>query len=91
MLPILAQTNIQFAIVGQNLTNDIQCAATALNKDVMVRSGRNVRFEKLLIDGPCRVSGRGRASARRRIAPTGQWTAFIRKLVDALGLEPRTR
>jgi iron complex outermembrane receptor protein len=42
--PFKAYPNIQFAVVGQNLTNDIQRAATALNKDEVVMPGRNVRF-----------------------------------------------
>jgi iron complex outermembrane receptor protein len=42
--PFQAYPNIQFAVVGQNLTNDVQRAATALNKDEVVMPGRNVRF-----------------------------------------------
>jgi iron complex outermembrane receptor protein len=42
--PLRAYPNIQFAVVGQNLTNDVQRAATALNKDEVVMPGRNVRF-----------------------------------------------
>lgn len=42
--PFKSNPNIQFAVVGQNLTNDIQRAATALNKDAVVTPGRNVRF-----------------------------------------------
>ena len=42
--PFAAHPGIQLAIVGQNLTNDVQRAATALNKDDVVLPGRNVRF-----------------------------------------------
>lgn len=42
--PFSAYPGIELAIVGQNLTNDVQRAATALNKDVVVMPGRNVRF-----------------------------------------------
>jgi iron complex outermembrane receptor protein len=34
---------IEFAIVGQNLTNEIQRDAAALNKDLVVMPGRNIR------------------------------------------------
>ena len=42
--PFKAAPGIELAIVGQNLTNDVQRAATALNKDLVVLPGRNVRF-----------------------------------------------
>ncbi|WP_454883805.1 TonB-dependent receptor [Sphingomonas oryzagri] len=42
--PFRAYPNIQFAVVGQNLTNDVQRAATALNKDDVILPGRNIRF-----------------------------------------------
>lgn len=42
--PFKAHPGIEFAIVGQNLTDDVQRAATALNKDVVAMPGRNVRF-----------------------------------------------
>ena len=42
--PFSAYPGIELAVVGQNLTNDVQRAATALNKDVVVLPGRNVRF-----------------------------------------------
>ncbi|WP_367890722.1 TonB-dependent receptor plug domain-containing protein [Sphingomonas morindae] len=42
--PFKAYPGIQLAVVGQNLTNDVQRAATALNKDEVVLPGRNVRF-----------------------------------------------
>ncbi len=42
--PFAAHRGIEFAIVAQNLTNDVQRAATALNKDQVVMPGRNVRF-----------------------------------------------
>jgi len=42
--PFENNPNIEFAIVGQNLTNDVQRDAAALNKDEVVMPGRNVRF-----------------------------------------------
>ncbi len=42
--PFSDHQGIELAIVGQNLTNDVQRAATALNKDEVVMPGRNVRF-----------------------------------------------
>jgi len=42
--PFKDRRGIELAIVGQNLTNDVQRAATALNKDLVVMPGRNVRF-----------------------------------------------
>ena len=42
--PFASDRNIEFALVGQNLTNDIQRNASAFNKDEVVMPGRNVRF-----------------------------------------------
>lgn len=42
--PLKAYPGVEFSIVGQNLTNDVQRFATAFNKDVVVMLGRNVRF-----------------------------------------------
>jgi len=42
--PFADHPGVELAIVGQNLTNDVQRAATALNKDEVVLPGRNVRF-----------------------------------------------
>jgi iron complex outermembrane receptor protein len=42
--PFVAHPGVELAVVGQNLTNDVQRAATALNKDLVVLPGRNVRF-----------------------------------------------
>jgi iron complex outermembrane receptor protein len=42
--PFVAYPGIELAVVGQNLTNDVQRAATALNKDEVVLPGRNVRI-----------------------------------------------
>lgn len=42
--PFKAHPGIEFAIVGQNLTDDVQRNAASLNKDVVVMPGRNVRF-----------------------------------------------
>lgn len=42
--PFKAHPGIEFAIVGQNLTNAVQRDAAALNKDLVVAAGRNVRF-----------------------------------------------
>jgi iron complex outermembrane receptor protein len=42
--PFKQWQGIELAIVGQNLTNDVQRAATALNKDLVVLPGRNVRL-----------------------------------------------
>jgi iron complex outermembrane receptor protein len=42
--PFADHPGIEFAIVGQNLTNDVQRNAAALNKDEVVMPGRNVRF-----------------------------------------------
>jgi len=42
--PFRKQPGIEFAIVGQNLTNEVQRNAAALNKDWVVMPGRTVRF-----------------------------------------------
>jgi iron complex outermembrane receptor protein len=42
--PFDERPGIEFAVVGQNLTDDVQRNAAALNKDVVVMPGRNVRF-----------------------------------------------
>jgi iron complex outermembrane recepter protein len=42
--PLVAHPGVQLAIVGHNLTNDVQRNATALNKDEVVLPGRDVRF-----------------------------------------------
>lgn len=42
--PFRSHPGIELAIVGQNLTNDVQRDASALNKDQVVLPGRNVRF-----------------------------------------------
>ena len=42
--PFENNRNIEFALVGQNLTNDVQRDASAFNKDDVVMPGRNVRF-----------------------------------------------
>jgi iron complex outermembrane receptor protein len=42
--PFASHPGIQLAVVGQNLTNDVQRFATALNKDQVVMPGRNIRF-----------------------------------------------
>ena len=42
--PFHAHPGIELAVVGQNLTDDVQRAATSLNKDQVVMPGRNVRF-----------------------------------------------
>ncbi|NLS27226.1 Vitamin B12 transporter BtuB [Sphingomonas sp. S2M10] len=42
--PFKSQPGIEFAIVGQNLTDEVQRNAAALNKDLVVQPGRNVRF-----------------------------------------------
>jgi iron complex outermembrane receptor protein len=42
--PFKAYPGIEFAIVGQNLSDDVQRYATAFNKDLVVMPGRNVRF-----------------------------------------------
>jgi iron complex outermembrane recepter protein len=42
--PFKDHQGVEFAVVGQNLTNDVQRNASALNKDVVLMPGRNVRF-----------------------------------------------
>jgi iron complex outermembrane recepter protein len=42
--PFRAHPGIEFALVGQNLTNSVQRDAAALNKDVVVLPGRTVRL-----------------------------------------------
>ena len=42
--PFASDRNLEFALVGQNLTNDVQRNAAAFNKDEVVMPGRNVRF-----------------------------------------------
>ncbi len=40
--PFAAHPNVELALVGQNLTNDVQRLATALNKDEVVMPGRRL-------------------------------------------------
>jgi len=40
--PFTAHPNVELALVGQNLTNDVQRLATALNKDEVVMPGRRL-------------------------------------------------
>jgi len=42
--PFKAYPGIELGIVGQNLTDDVQRDAAALNKDLVVMPGRNIRF-----------------------------------------------
>lgn len=42
--PFRAHPGIEFALVGQNLTDSVQRNAAALNKDVVVMPGRTLRF-----------------------------------------------
>ena len=42
--PFKSRPGVELAVVGQNLTDDIQRDAAALNKDEVVMPGRNVRF-----------------------------------------------
>ena len=42
--PFAAHPGVEFSIVGQNLTDDVQRFATAFNKDLVVMPGRAVRF-----------------------------------------------
>jgi iron complex outermembrane receptor protein len=42
--PFSAHPGVEFSVVGQNLTNDVQRNAAALNKDEVEMPGRNVRF-----------------------------------------------
>lgn len=41
--PLKAYPGVELAVVGQNLTNDVQRDAAALNKDDVVMMGRNIR------------------------------------------------
>ncbi|MBY8828772.1 TonB-dependent receptor [Hephaestia mangrovi] len=41
--PFTAAPGIEFSVVGQNLTDDVQRDAAALNKDLVVMPGRSVR------------------------------------------------
>ncbi|HEX7855163.1 MAG TPA: TonB-dependent receptor [Sphingobium sp.] len=41
--PFTAYPGVELAVVGQNLTNDVQRLATSLNKDDVVMPGRSVR------------------------------------------------
>ena len=41
--PIAAYPGVQLAVVGQNLLNEVQRNAAALNKDLVVLPGRNIR------------------------------------------------
>ncbi|MGN6377111.1 MAG: TonB-dependent receptor [Sphingomonas sp.] len=42
--PFARQQGIAFSLVGQNLTDDVQRDAAALNRDLVVMPGRNIRF-----------------------------------------------
>jgi iron complex outermembrane receptor protein len=42
--PFANNRNVEFALVGQNLTNAVQRDASSFNKDDVVMPGRNVRF-----------------------------------------------
>lgn len=42
--PFKSQPGIEFAIIGQNLTDEVQRNAASLNKDLVIQPGRNVRF-----------------------------------------------
>ncbi|WP_333572752.1 TonB-dependent receptor [Sphingomonas sp.] len=42
--PFRSQPGIEFAIIGQNLTDEVQRNAASLNKDLVIQPGRNVRF-----------------------------------------------
>ena len=41
--PLAAYPGIELAVIGQNLTNDVQRNAAALNRDQVVLPGRNIR------------------------------------------------
>jgi iron complex outermembrane receptor protein len=41
--PFRAAPGIEFSVVGQNLTDDVQRDAAALNRDQVVMPGRSVR------------------------------------------------
>ncbi|MBI1366765.1 MAG: TonB-dependent receptor [Alphaproteobacteria bacterium] len=42
--PFIDKPGVEFAIIGHNLTNDVQRNAASFNKDVVVAPGRDVRF-----------------------------------------------
>lgn len=42
--PFKHYPGVELAIIGQNLTNDVQRLATSFNKDLVVMPGRSVRF-----------------------------------------------
>ncbi|MXO66199.1 TonB-dependent receptor [Altericroceibacterium endophyticum] len=42
--PFEQNQGVEFAVVGQNLTNDVQRDAAALNRSEVIMPGRNVRF-----------------------------------------------
>lgn len=42
--PFTRHPGVEFSVIGQNLTDDTQRLATALNKDLVVMPGRSVRF-----------------------------------------------
>jgi len=42
--PFESHRGIEFAVIGQNLTDAVQRDAAALNRDVVVSPGRNIRF-----------------------------------------------
>jgi iron complex outermembrane receptor protein len=42
--PFEDKPNLEFAVVGHNLTDTVQRNAVALNKDLVVQPGRDVRF-----------------------------------------------
>lgn len=42
--PFRSHPGVEFAVVGQNLTNDVQRNAAALNRDQVLQPGRNIRF-----------------------------------------------
>ncbi|KAJ8139005.1 hypothetical protein OY671_007784, partial [Metschnikowia pulcherrima] len=46
--PFKAHPGVEFSIVGQNSTNDVQRYATAFNKDSVVMPGRSVRLRGLV-------------------------------------------
>lgn len=42
--PFRRYPGVELAVIGQNLTNDVQRLATSFNKDLVVMPGRSVRF-----------------------------------------------
>jgi iron complex outermembrane receptor protein len=42
--PFKQYPGVELAVIGQNLTNDVQRLATSFNKDLVVMPGRSVRF-----------------------------------------------